>query len=185
MFFNEHCKHVSFFENVSSKVRVLFEEYYKKSLIYKSKEIVYWNMQYQTLIGKDDIRFEKEERDIFRIKYFVDTKKDCMVIATHRPDTIFADVALAVNPMDKRYKKFVGKKVIIPIINKAIPMIADERIDMTKDNGVFRITPGHDLMSLEIAKDHNLPLDQYAIDRDGKFTELAGVFGGQNVTEFF
>ncbi|NOZ44848.1 MAG: class I tRNA ligase family protein [bacterium] len=100
------------------------------------------------------------------MRYFIDTKKDSLVVVTHRPDTIFSDVALAVNPLDKRYKKFVGKKVIIPIINKTIPLIADERVDMTRDDGVMRVNPGHDTLSLSIAKDYGLPTNLLAIDQE-------------------
>lgn len=175
----------SFFENSSLKLREIFEALYKKSLIYKSKEIVYWNFSYQTLVWKDDVRYEIEKKKKYHIRYFIDTKKDCVVVATHRPETIFGDVALAVNPMDKRYRKFVGKKIIIPIINKAIPLIADERVDMTKEDGVIRIVPAHDALSLEIAKDHNLPLDLYAIDKQGNFSDLAWIFAKKNAKDFF
>jgi len=185
IFFDDKKSHASFFESKQLLVRDLFIDLYKKSLVYKSKELVYWNLELQTLVGKDDVKFQIEKRKIYRIRYFVDTKKHCMTIATDRPDMIFADVALAVNPLDKRYRKFVWKKVIIPIINKSIPVISDDRIDMTKDDWVMRICPSHDILSLDIAKDHNLPLDLYAMTFDGNFTWLAGVFSGKNMEEFF
>jgi valyl-tRNA synthetase len=146
IYFDEKINQASFFEENALMMREKFDELFKKSLIYKSRELVYWNLSLQTLVGKDDVKFKEEKRKTYRIRYFVDTKKHCMTIATDRPDMIFADVALAVHPLDKRYKKFVGKKVIIPIINKAIPVIMDEKIDMTKDDGVMRICPAHDLL---------------------------------------
>ncbi|MBU0627273.1 class I tRNA ligase family protein [Patescibacteria group bacterium] len=92
---------------------------------------------------------------------------------TNTPETLFGDVALAVHPQNKRYHTLVGQKAIIPIINKTIPIIADERVDMFANNGIMRITPAHDLFSLQIAKDHDLPIDCFAIDQDGCFTKHA------------
>jgi len=163
----------------------LFVELYEKNIIYKEREITYWNKEYQTVVGDTDIEWTTETMKKYMIRYFIDTKKDSVVVGTFRPDTIFADVALAVNPLDKRYKKFVNKKVIIPIINKAIPIIVDEEVDMTVDNGICRITAGHDIFGLEIAKKHGLPVDQYAIDTHGNFTELAETFAWKSVVDFF
>ncbi|MEI7557314.1 MAG: hypothetical protein WCJ45_00185 [bacterium] len=103
---------------------------------------------------------------------------------TIRPETIFADVALAVNPDDKRYKKLLKNKVIIPIINKTIPIIADSSVDPMKGTGIMRITPAHDKKSLMIAQKHGLQIDKFAIDKNGCFTELAGDFAGKSAHEF-
>jgi len=175
----------SFAEEYMQFVRKIFGELFEKWIIYQDKAMAHWNNKYQTVVGDTDIKFETERKKKYRVRYFVDTKKDSLVVATLRPDTIFADVALAVNPLDKRYRKLVGKKMIIPIINKAIPLIADERVDMTLDDGVVRITPGHDDFGLTLAKEYNFPLDCYAIDREGCFTEWAGIFSGKKVDDFF
>jgi len=89
-----------------------------------------------------------------------------------------------VHPDNKRYHNLVGQKAIIPIVNRTIPIIADDRVDMFVNNGIMRITPAHDLFSLQIAKDHELPIDHFAIDQDGCFTKHAGDFGGKKVDEF-
>jgi len=172
-------------EEYQSFVRRKFLYLLDQWFVSKENQISYWNKEYQTIVWDTDIRFEKEIWKKYRIRYFVDTKKECLIVVTHRPDTIFADVALAVNPLDKRYRKLVWKKVIIPIVNQVIPLIADERVDMTKDDWVIRITPWHDALSLIIAKDHGLPLDQFAIDPDGNFTDLAGIFSGKKLVDFF
>lgn len=160
-------------ETYSRMLRQIFGKLYTSGSIYEDRELTYRNKQYQTVVGENDIKFVAKKMKKYRIRYFIDTKKESLVVTTFRPDTIFADVAVAVHPMDKRYKKFVGKKVIVPIVNKAIPIISDERVDMTHEDGVKRITPGHDAFSLELAKDHNLSLNRYAVDHDGNFTELA------------
>lgn len=107
-----------------------------------------------------------------------------MNVVTTAPETIFGDVALAVHPDNKRYHNLVGQKAIIPIVNRTIPIIADERVDLFANNGIIRITPAHDFFSLQIAKDHKLPVDHFAIDQDGCFTKHAGDFGGKKVDEF-
>lgn len=114
----------------------------------------------------------------------MDTKNISLIVPTLRPETIFADVALAVHPDDKRYKKLIHSKVIIPIINKAIPIIADESVDVTKGTGIIRITPAHDQQSLIIAQKNNLAIDKFAIDKSGCFTKCAGDFCGKNISEF-
>jgi len=172
-------------EEYQAFVRKTFLHLLEEWHVNKENQISYWNKEYQAIVWDTDIRFEIETWKKYRIRYFVDTKKECLIVATPRPDTIFADVALAVNPLDKRYRKLVWKKVIIPIINQVIPLIADERVDMTKDDWVIRITPWHDAFSLIIAKDHNLPLNRFAVDSDGSFTDLAGVFSGKKVFDFF
>jgi len=172
-------------EDYTNFVRETFSSLFYNDLIIQETQVTYRNKEYQTVVWEMDIDFEIEDSKKYRVRYFIDTKKDSVVVVTERPDTIFADVALAVNPLDKRYRKFVGKKIIIPIINVAIPLIADERVDMTQDDGVVRITPGHDAFWLEIGKDHGLDLTKFAIDTSWNFTELAWVFHGKPVVDFF
>lgn len=120
----------------------------------------------------------------YNFRYFVDTKNISLIVPTIWPETIFADVALAVHPDDKRYKKLLKNKVIIPIINKTIPIIADEAVDPTKGTGIMRITPTHDKKSLMIAQKHGLQIDKFAIDKQGCFTKSAGDFYKKNANEF-
>jgi valyl-tRNA synthetase len=120
----------------------------------------------------------------YNLRYFVDTKNISLIVPTLCPETIFADVALAVHPDDKRYKKLLKNKVIIPIINKTIPIIADESVDPMKGTGIMRITPAHDKKSLMIAQKHNLKIDTFAIDKSGCFTKSAGDFCSKKASEF-
>jgi len=139
----------------------------------------------ESVVSDIEVDFKEEEEKLYYVRYFVDTKKHVMIVATTRPETIFADVALAVNPLDKRYKKLIGKKVIIPIINRTIPIIADEYVDMTFGTGALKITPAHDPNDFDIAKKHQLPLDVFAFNRDEIFTEQAGhLFVNKRVGEF-
>jgi len=110
---------------------------------------------------------------MYYLRYFVEGKGDNITIATTRPETIFADVAVAVHPKDRRYKKWIGKNVLIPLINKPIPVIADEAIDFDFGTGAMKVTPTHDEMDYEIGKRHSLPMNQFAFDKNVKFTKLA------------
>ena len=139
----------------------------------------------QTNISPEDIVWEKVKSPFYRIRYFVDTKNITLIVPTFTPETIFGDVALAVHPEDRRYKKLIGQKAIIPIVNRTIPIIADDTIDISQDEGIKRVTPCHDAWSLGIAKKHNLNLTKFAIDHNGCFTKLAGDFAGKNVGDFF
>jgi valyl-tRNA synthetase len=92
---------------------------------------------------------------------------------------IFGDVALVVHPGDKRYKKLIGKKAIIPVVNRAIPVLADESVDISKDNGIKRVCPCCDPESVLLAKKYGLPLDHYVFTAEGKYTEYAGEYAGK------
>lgn len=106
-----------------------------------------------------------------------------LTVSTTRPETLLADQALAVHPKDKRYKKLIGREAIIPLINKKIPIIADEMVDMEFGTGVVKITPAHDPADFETAKRHNLPLDYRVIDNDGVMMDHTGMFAGMKELE--
>ncbi|PJA48958.1 MAG: hypothetical protein CO170_01060 [candidate division SR1 bacterium CG_4_9_14_3_um_filter_40_9] len=165
-------------------LRKLFYQLVQDDIIYEAEDIVYWNTKYQTSLGRDEVKFEKQKGKKYTIKYFISTKNNSVNVVTTSPETIFGDVALAVHPDNKRYHNLIGQKAIIPIVNRTIPIIADARVDMFANNGIIRITPAHDLFSLQIAKDHKLPVDHFAIDQDGCFTKHAGDFDGKKVDEF-
>ncbi len=117
------------------------------------------------MVSDSEVVHKEEEGNLYYIKYFIQGKGDSITIATTRPETIFADVAVAVSPHDKRYKKIVGKNVLIPIINKPIPVIADAAVDMTFGTGALKITPTHDPVDYEIGMRNSLPMDRFAIDK--------------------
>ena len=160
-------------EKLSRAVRKSFSNLYKKWKIYRSNYIVNWCPRCQTVLSDIEVKYKEEKGKLYYIRYFVEWKWYYITVATTRPETMFADVAVAVNPKDRRYKKYIWKKVLIPIINKSIPVIADEHVDPQFGTWALKITPTHDPDDFEIAQRHNLPMDRFAIDKDGKFTSLA------------
>jgi valyl-tRNA synthetase len=158
---------------MSRAVRKAFSTLHAQGKIYEGTRIINRSIGTQSVISDIEIVSKEEEGKLYYIKYFIEGKGESITIATTRPETIFADVAVAVSPHDKRYKKMVGKKVLIPIINKAIPVIADAAVDMTFGTGALKVTPTHDVTDFDIGQRNNLPLDRYAIDKKGCFTELA------------
>lgn len=117
-------------EQFSRAVRKAFVKLYNEEKIYKDAYMVNRSPQAKTVLSDLEVEHKELDGKMYYIKYFVDGKGDCITIATVRPETMFADVAVAVHPKDKRYKKRIGKHVLIPIINKSIPIIADEEVDM-------------------------------------------------------
>ena len=168
------------------KVKNITSSLFSQGLLRSQKISCFWDLNYGVSIPESDVSIVPRAMDIHRIRYFIDSKKESVVLHTHTPHTIFADVALAVNPTDRRYRKMVGKSVIVPIVNKIIPIIADESIDPAAHvNGIKRITPCHDYDSSLIAQRHWLPLDVYAYDSHGIFTEHATIYSGKKAVDFF
>jgi len=174
-----------FSKNDGYKIRELFVNLANRWCFYEDQAISYRSIQEKRVLSPDEIESKKIKWKKYNIRYYVDTKNISVVVATTSPETIFADVALAVNPNDKRYRKLVWVKVIIPIVNKVIPIIADENIDMTIDNGIIRITPWHDKLWLMIAQKHKLKLNRFAIDENWNFTKIASHLVGKRVVDFF
>ena len=161
-------------------VREAFVRLYKKGWIYKGKRIVNWCPGCNTSISDAEVEYEANSTHLWHISYLTEDKKSKIIVATTRPETILGDTAVAVNPKDKRYEKMVGKKVILPIVNKLIPIIADEYVDMEFGTGVVKITPAHDINDFEVGARHNLPLVE-VIGKDGKLNANAGKFEGLDI----
>lgn len=172
-------------EDYVNMVRKIFINFYKKWLIYEDKKIVYRSNEYQSVIWNDNVEFQTIHGKKYNIRYFIETKNDSIVISTTNPETVFSDVAFLVHPNDKRYKKFVWSNVLIPIINKPIPILTDETVDTMLNNGIVRVNPNHDFIWLELAQKHKLPIDIWAIDDKWCFTQLAGTFAEKKVEDFF
>lgn len=184
IFFGIDTDNVVYSERNTNFVRNLFVQLVQEGHIYEDCSINYWSLEQQKTLGADELYHKKMQTKQYNLRYFVDTKNISLIVPTLWPETIFADVALAVHPDDKRYKKLLKNKVIIPIINKTIPIIADESVDPMKGTGIMRITPAHDKKSLMIAQKHNLKIDKFAIDKSGCFTTSAGDFCGKKASEF-
>ncbi len=132
----------------------------------------------ESVISDIEVEHKEVEEKMYYINYFVAGSDKELLVATTRPETLLADQAVAVHPKDKRYKKLIGRSVILPIVNKEIPIIADEMVDMDFGTGVVKITPAHDPADFETAKRHNLRMDYRVIDRNGMMTKEAGIFAG-------
>ncbi len=152
-------------EGLSKAVRKVFVELYNEDIIYKDKRLVNWDPKLLTAISDLEVEQIEQEGSLWHIKYPLEDNS-FITIATTRPETMLGDTAVAVHPEDKRYKNLIGKKCILPLVNKKIPIIADEYADPEKGSGAVKITPAHDFNDFEIGKKHNLEFinifDQYA-----------------------
>ncbi len=162
-----------------------FAEQFRKGVIYEDRFLVYRSPKHQTPVPSDLVEHISCNKKHYTIKYFISTKNHSLDVMTESPETIFWDVAIAIHPQHKKAKQLKWQEAIIPIINKTIPIIIDERADFTRYWWVYRVTPGHDKLWLAIAKDHNLPIDTYAIDKHWYFTNSAWLFANKSVEEFF
>ena len=143
-------------ENLNKAVRKVFVDYYNKGLIYRGEKIINWDPAAKTALSNEEVVYKEEKSAFYHLKYKLEDSEEYLDVATTRPETLFGDTAVAVNENDERYKNFVGKNVILPIMNKPIPVITDEHADMTKGTGVVKITPAHDPNDFEVGNRHNL-----------------------------
>lgn len=155
-------------------VKKTFIHYYEKGWIYRGERVVSWCPRCQTSLSDLEIEYKEEKTKLWYIRYPIKGEKDkYIVVATTRPETMLGDAAVAVNPKDKRYKNLVGKTAILPILNKEIPIVADESIDLDFGTGAVKVTPAHDLLDAEIGERHNLKPIQ-VINERGRMAKEAG-----------
>ncbi|MBQ3642596.1 valine--tRNA ligase [bacterium] len=151
----------------SDAVKEVFVKLYEKDLIYKGAYIVNWCPRCQSAISDIETDYETEKSNLWEISYPLKNEQGAIVVATTRPETIFGDVAIAVNPTDYKYKDLVGKTVVIPLTGREIPVIADDYVDKQFGTGALKITPAHDPNDYEVGKRHNLkPI--WVIDEEGR-----------------
>ena len=143
-------------EDLNYAVRKVFVDYYNKGLIYRGEKIINWDPVAKTALSNEEVIYKSEKSAFYHLKYKLEDSEEFLDVATTRPETLFGDTAVAVNEQDKRYKKYIGKNVILPIMNKPIPIITDEHADMTKGTGCVKITPAHDPNDFEVGNRHNL-----------------------------
>jgi len=146
-------------------VKTAFLYYYKKGWIYKGKRVINWCPRCQTSLSDLELEYKEEDGKLWYIRYPLE--KGNIIVATTRPETMFGDTAIAVNPKDKRYKNLIGKKAILPLMEKEIPIIADRNIDQDFGTGALKLTPAHSLIDYEIGLKHNLEVVQ-VINEKGK-----------------
>ena len=135
-------------EDLNKAVRKVFVDYYNKGLIYRGERMINWDPAAQTALSNEEVIYKSEKSGFYHLKYVIERTDKYLDVATTRPETLFGDTAVAVNEKDERYKEFVGKNVILPLMNKPIPIITDEHADMEKGTGVVKIT--------EVGNRHNL-----------------------------
>ena len=143
---------------LSKSVTEVFVKLYQDGLIYRGKRLVNWDVTLQTAVSDLEVLQEEEDGFLWHINYPLKDEKDYLTIATTRPETMLGDSALMVHPDDDRYKKFIGKKVLIPLIDREIPVIADDYVDPTFGTGIVKVTPAHDFNDYAVGARHDLPV---------------------------
>ena len=143
-------------KGMSDAVNKVFVDLYNKGLIYQGEKIINWDPVSKTALSNEEVIYKDVKGAFYHIKYYLEDKTTYLEVATTRPETLFGDTAVIVNPKDKRYKKYVGKNVILPIVGKLIPVIADEHADPEFGTGIVKITPAHDPNDFEVGNRHNL-----------------------------
>lgn len=163
-------------EGLSKAVREVFLRLFDEGLIYRDLRLINWCPRCHTALSDLEVEHEELEGKLYYIKYpFKDDPSQFITVATTRPETMLGDTAVAVNPEDKRYKNLVGNTIILPLINREIPIIADSAVDMEFGTGAVKVTPAHDFNDAEMAQRHNLPY-VCVIDEEGKMTDEAGQY---------
>ena len=143
-------------EGLSHAVNEVFIRLYNKGLIYRGERIINWDPEQMTALSAEEVIYKEDKGAFYHIKYYIEGSEEYLDVATTRPETLFGDTAVAVNPTDKRYKHLIGKNVILPVVNKLIPIIGDEHADPEFGTGVVKITPAHDPNDFEVGNRHNL-----------------------------
>jgi valyl-tRNA synthetase len=173
-------------EKYLKTVETAFQEYFKKGLIYKGKRPINWCKRCKSALSDLEIEYKKEKGKLWYIKYPIKTQsskfktQNYIIVATTRPETMLGDSAVAVNPKDKRYKNFIGKRAILPIVNREIPIITDNLVDPNFGTGAVKVTPAHDFQDYEMAMKHNLPLIE-VIDKEGKMINVPEKYQGKEI----
>ncbi len=163
-------------EGLQNAVKEVFVKLYNEGLIIQDKYLVNW-CTHDGALSDIEVEYKENNGKLYYLRYFLEDSKDYIIVATTRPETYFGDTAVMVNPEDSRYSHLIGKKVILPLLNKAIPIIADSHVDMKFGTGAVKVTPAHDTNDYEVGKRHNL--EQITIfDKKGILNEFAGEFEG-------
>lgn len=169
-------------EGCSRAVREVFVRLYEKGLIYRGERIINWCPHCQTSISDAEVEYAEKDGSFWHVRYPFADGSGYVELATTRPETMLGDTAVAVHPDDERYKGLVGKKLILPLVNKEIPLIADEYVEMDFGTGVVKITPAHDPNDFEVGLRHNLEVINVMTD-DGHMTDDCGKYAGMDLYE--
>ena len=167
-------------EGLSQAVREAFVYLYEKGLIYRGPRLINWSPALQTAVSDLEVEHHEEQGTLYYFQYrLADSSGDYIPVATTRPETILADTAVAVHPEDERFQRYIGADVLVPILGREIPVIADDYVDLDFGTGALKITPGHDPNDYEIGQRHNLEMLSM-LDKKGKVTEVGGPYEGMD-----
>ena len=167
-------------ETRSKAVLNVFVDLYKKGKIYRGLRMINWDPQAQTVLSNEEVLYSDEDTQLWKVRYPVDGEEGRYItVATTRPETILGDTAIAVHPDDERYKDLLGKYVIVPLVDRRIPIIADSYVDIEFGTGALKITPAHDPNDYEIGLKHNLEVID-VLNPDGTMSETGGHFIGED-----
>ncbi|MHA6697119.1 valine--tRNA ligase [Chryseobacterium sp. A321] len=163
---------------LSEQVIKSFVALYRKGLIYRGHRMVNWDPEAQTNISDEEVIYKEQNGKLYFLKYKVEGSEEFLTVATTRPETIFGDTAICVNPADERYAHLMGKNVIVPIVGRVIPVISDDYVDLEFGTGALKITPAHDINDYEIGQKHGLELID-SLDSEGKLNEHGLHYAGK------
>ena len=169
-------------ENLTRAVKKVFVDLYNKGLIYKGERMINWCPTCKTSISDAEVEYEEEPGHLWHIRYSAPDESYSIIVATTRPETMLGDTAIAVHPEDERYKEIIGKTVILPIMNKEIPIVADTYVEKDFGTGAVKITPAHDPNDFEVGLRHNLEVIK-VFDEAGKMNDLVPTYEGMDRIE--
>ena len=157
-------------EDMYESVILAFMDLYQKGYIYRGYRMINWDPEAETTVSDEEVNYVEEESNLYYLNYSIDGLKEKLIIATTRPETIFGDTAVCVNPKDKRYSKFIGKKAIVPICDRKVPIISDSYVDIEFGTGCLKVTPAHDLNDYNLGNKHKLEMIDI-FDSKGRLNE--------------
>ena len=166
-------------EGCNRAVVRVFKNLYDKGLIYRGNRIINWCPDCKTALSDAEVEYESQDSHLWHVRYDAPDKSYSITVATTRPETMLGDTAIAVHPEDPRYKDIIGKTVVLPLVNREIPIVGDEYCEMEFGTGAVKITPGHDPNDFEVGQRHNLPVLRVFTD-DGHVNEEGGKYCGQD-----
>ncbi|WFQ94511.1 valine--tRNA ligase [Mycoplasma feriruminatoris] len=164
-------------EDINQIVKEIFVKFYNDQIIYKGKQIVNWDPEQKTAISNVEVIYKETQSKMYYFKYMLEDSNEFLTVATTRPETMFADQCLVVNPNDTRYQKYINKKVINPVNKQIIPIISDEYVDIEFGTGVMKCTPAHDLNDYHLGIKHNLDMP-ICLNIDGTVNQLGKKYQG-------
>jgi valyl-tRNA synthetase len=164
-------------ESLSKAVKKTFIAYYKKGLIYRGLRIINWCPSCETSVSDAEVEHQEQNGSLWHIRYYFKDSNEFITVATTRPETMLGDTAVAVNPNDERYKRYIGKTLILPLLNREIPMIADDYVEIGFGSGCVKVTPYHDQNDFDIGERHSLPKINI-FGKNAKINENGGKYQG-------